>query len=159
MFDGNLTNLFTTLSGTSSVFTPETPVGSTSLEFFGNYGGDGTITFNWDGGSYTFSGAVANTWIDVTSNVQFPITSIEMAPGTTGVALGAFKANGNVLVNTDLSLNLRVNQVLENNLIGVPSTNINFTPGKYLYIPVQRIAPWVLRETPWVLPETPAGTQ
>ena len=50
-----------------------------------------------------------------------------------------------LLVDSDLSLNMRVNNVLGNAIIGVPNIEAkNFTIGKYLFIPPQQVAPWVL---------------
>jgi hypothetical protein len=62
-----------------------------------------------------------------------------------GCYLTAIQVDGAWLVNQDESLNMRVNQVLDENIIGVPNTlTAPFEVGKYLSIPAQRVAPWVL---------------
>ena len=48
------------------------------------------------------------------------------------------------LVDSSASLNLRVNSVIGNGIVGVGSVVRDFTVGKYLYVPAQRVAPWVL---------------
>ena len=62
-----------------------------------------------------------------------------------GCYLSAIRVDGKWLVNQDESLNMRVNQVYDNNIIGVPNTlTAPFEVGKYLRVPAQRVAPWVL---------------
>ena len=56
------------------------------------------------------------------------------------------EVDGNLLVNESLSLNLRVNQVFDGQIIGAPNVGKDFTVGQYLLIPAQRVAPWVLYE-------------
>lgn len=59
---------------------------------------------------------------------------------------GAIEVNGKIYVDSDKSINIRVNQLYGNGLIGVASNAIGFTPGKYLFVPSQRVAPWVYYE-------------
>ena len=63
---------------------------------------------------------------------------------STGPTLVALEVNGKLLVDTNESLYMRVNQLFGAGLIGVPNRDIEFTPGKYLFVPEQRVAPWVL---------------
>ena len=58
------------------------------------------------------------------------------------------KINGKLLVDSDKSLNMRVNQLIsEDMLLGsAEPSGEDFTIGKYLKVPSQRIAPWVLYE-------------
>jgi len=56
----------------------------------------------------------------------------------------AIKVDGVLLVDSDLSLNMRINTVFDNNLLGLRNIEKDFTIGKYLYVPSQRVAPWVL---------------
>ena len=83
-------------------------------------------------------------WVQIPSiplNSEFQAL-IMSANGQGSVA--RIEVNGNLLVDQTHSLSLRVNQVLNNGLVGVPNQSIAFTPGKYLYVPPQRVAPWVL---------------
>jgi hypothetical protein len=52
--------------------------------------------------------------------------------------------DGLLLVDRSLGAQMRVNQVLNNMIIGSFVNDKNFTVGKYLKVPEQRIAPWVL---------------
>ena len=100
MFDGDLSTGLGTAGGSTSTYTPSTPLGSSELKFFGSFSsGSGTITFNWDGGSYTYPTNVNNEWIDVTSNVTFPITSIVMEGGDIGLEVRALEVDGKILID------------------------------------------------------------
>ena len=57
---------------------------------------------------------------------------------------GGIRVDGKTLVDTTNSLSMRVNSVLDNALIGVPRGKADFTVGKFLKVPSQRVAPWVL---------------
>ena len=71
--------------------------------------------------------------------------SVSGMPGQTDGGLLAVEIEGLRLVDSSSSLNYRVNQVFsETQLVGVPSATVDFTIGKYLRVPEQRIAPWVL---------------
>jgi hypothetical protein len=87
----------------------------------------------------------AQKWHDFGEVQQ--VQYIEMTYTTaeySGVSLYAIELNGEELVDTEYSLNLRVNQVLGQSLLGATNQAIDFTPGAYLYLPSQRVAPWVL---------------
>ena len=75
------------------------------------------------------------------------LTSIQLKnEGVMGPYLQAVEVDGLVLVNTDQSLNLRVNNVVDQVLVGVPNQqHAGFTPGMYLKTLDQRVAPWLLR--------------
>lgn len=62
------------------------------------------------------------------------------------VAISGIKVDGKILVDSNKSLSMRVNQVLGNGLVGVASADVEFSVGKYLFVPGQRVAPWVLYE-------------
>ena len=101
MFDGITgSGGFTTLGGTSTIDFP-TPIGSSSLRFWGSYGSTGaTIKVYWDGGSYTYGGDGINNWVDFTPQVTFPITKIEMSAATTGTNVQAWEVDGALLVDS-----------------------------------------------------------
>ena len=86
-------------------------------------------------------------WYEV-PNPPSTLTEFEIYPYTNGAVaqrLYAVEVNGRVLVDSSSSLNYRVNQVFsETQLVGVPSATVDFTIGKYLRVPEQRVAPWVL---------------
>ena len=68
------------------------------------------------------------------------INSSGSAPYMTGM-----KIDNQFVVNSEYSLQMRVNQVMEQNIIGnVVNDYAQFEVGKYLKIPQQRVAPWVL---------------
>ena len=75
------------------------------------------------------------------------LTGIELInAGSTGPYLTAIRVDGKLLVNSDLSMNMRVQQVVGNVLVGTANhTSQVFTPGQYLKTTNQRVAPWVLR--------------
>jgi len=52
--------------------------------------------------------------------------------------------DGQILVDTNNSLNMRVSSIINNGIRGSVNGNADFIPGKYLAIPQQRVAPWVL---------------
>ena len=59
----------------------------------------------------------------------------------------AFEVGGKILVDSSRSLNMRVNQRYGDGLIGVPTpADKSFTVGKYLFVPGQRVSPWVYYE-------------
>jgi len=66
--------------------------------------------------------------------------------GSAAGSIAQVRLDGQILVNTDQSLNLRVNQRFGDGLIGAASSTVNFTIGMYLKVPEQRVAPWVLYE-------------
>ena len=88
---------------------------------------------------------ITNTvvWSDFTAQ-NLNISQFESISVTNAVTLARIKAKGELLVDTNKSLNMRVNQVIGQGLLGVHSATVDFTIGKYLYIPSQRVAPWVL---------------
>ena len=81
-----------------------------------------------------------------TLGVTSPLTSIWI--NKSGNGRGSFlyfvEADGKMLVDKSLSTNMRVQSVLPSGLIGLTNNSVGFTTGKYLYVPQQRVAPWVL---------------
>ena len=77
----------------------------------------------------------------IMNSIAFTETRARAGYEFTGV-----EVDGNLLVDQSLSLNIRVNQIFDNNIIGVPNHGKGFTVGQYLLIPEQRVAPWVLYE-------------
>ena len=80
------------------------------------------------------------------SEVGGRLTSIELInSGLIGPYLTAVRVDGKLLVDTDQSMNMRVQQVVGNTLIGTANTDFQgFTSGQYLKTTDQRVAPWVL---------------
>ncbi len=81
--------------------------------------------------------------IKYTGNVAGNIETISTPSGA--VSLYYIKINGILLVDTDQSLNYRVNTVMGNQMLGIPSDSTDFTVGAYLRIPQQQVARWVYR--------------
>ena len=102
-----------------------------------------TITIDGVESNIKWNTSVTNAWVEITG-LSFPV-NLEKITNTNGRGrVGSIEIDGEVLVDKDLSLNLRVNQVLGQSLLGIPSSNVDFTIGKYLNVPEQRVAPWVL---------------
>jgi len=103
LFDGDTTKFYTVKAGFAT-WTPPNPIGKSSLRFYGNYTSPSqSITFNWDGGSYTYPSLVNNSWVDVTDEVTFPITSIQMTAGSKGIAVSAFEVDGILLIDQGIA--------------------------------------------------------
>ena len=81
-------------------------------------------------------------WIDC-GEIAFSEIKVSNWSGGGG-AIYNIEVDNKLLVDPVNSLSLRVNQLFQDGLLGVPNTNISFTPGKYLFVPSQRVAPWVL---------------
>jgi hypothetical protein len=65
--------------------------------------------------------------------------------GNVGAYLSRVVVDGKILVDPEWSLQMRVNQVMDQMIIGsVVNDYAQFEVGKYLKIPAQRVAPWVL---------------
>ena len=102
--------------------------------------------------SQAISGETVLTWqavsdldtIEINGDGARAATLFYVKVSTSPAALTTKVINGDLLVDSSESLNLRVNQVMGDTLIGVPNQTINFTTGKYLRVPEQRVAPWVL---------------
>lgn len=74
------------------------------------------------------------------------VLRIEVTPALNGTKLWFIECGGQMVVDTTYSQNIRVNQVLDNKIIGAESPGPGLTVGKYLKIPEQRVSPWVLNE-------------
>ena len=72
------------------------------------------------------------------------IKLISDADDGNGVVLGGIKIDNDQLVNNEHKLQLRVNSVVGDLIIGVPTRDKSFTPGSLLLMPASKIAPWVL---------------
>ena len=69
---------------------------------------------------------------------------ITLKQAALGTKLYFIKVDDLILVDSYFNMNFRVNQVVDQNIIGVPSAGPGFTVGKYLKVPEQKVAPWVL---------------
>lgn len=90
-------------------------------------------------------------WNEVTGLTNIGNIKIETTSLNNYYMLGGVRVDGKILSNTSNSLNLRVTNKMGDSLIGVPNNSTDFIVDKYLYIPPQRIAPWIR--------ETSTGTQ
>lgn len=87
----------------------------------------------------------ASQWVDVTPALTFLGNFQELRLSASGQgSISAVQVDQKILVNEEFSLNMRVNSVLDNLVIGVANQTVDFTIGKYLRVPEQRVAPWVL---------------
>lgn len=81
-------------------------------------------------------------WVDIALPSQ-PIEVKQIRCSSFASKLVAVEVNGEVLVDSGKSLNMLVNQKVGNSLSGTISGKADFTVGEYLYVPQQRVAPWV----------------
>ena len=91
--------------------------------------------------------ATYDAYVSATSEqVGGRLTRIELInASTSGPYLMGVRVDGKWLIDPGYSLSFRVQQVVGNMLIGsLENGPTNFTPGKYLKVPSQRVAPWVL---------------
>ena len=104
-----------------------------------------TVTINGSINLTDYTGGL-KVFVDVTAQVGLGRidTIVGTYSGGSATGLLGIKVDGKLLVDSDKSLNLRVNQRFMDGLLGTPNVDIDFTPGKYLFVPEQRVAPWVL---------------
>jgi len=134
-FDGNAATYAESTSNKINVIGTAYLDGSYLVEVKAS-GISSSITCN--GSPLTFTGS-GNLWRGVVTN-PFPLEINH--PGSPD--LYYVKVEDEILVDTNRSLNMRVQQQLGNGLLGVPSAAVDFTVGQYLRVPAQRVAPWVL---------------
>ena len=133
-FDGNPATYAEATTNRLEIISPAFSNGNYLVEVKSS-GGSSSITC--DGWPLTFTGS-NNLWKGTVAN-PFPLVITH-----TGPDLYYVKVDGVTLVDTDQSLSMRVNTVYGNALIGSQIGTQDFTVGKYLFVPPQRIAPWVL---------------
>ena len=96
--------------------------------------------------------AVQGAWADVTDAVVasgkggLQYIEISYRGGQWAQYIYGIRIDGRLYLDKNKSLNMRVNQVFGNSILGVPNLDVAFTPGQYLFVPEQRVAPWVLYE-------------
>lgn len=141
-FDGNITTTFSNES-----------VGGGTWTFIVRQPGNYKVNCSTNGGrTITVDGSIVAT-VPVGgdgSNVWYPLgyvgegQSISIFGEAGGLLLYGWMVDNKMLVDPEFSLNMRVNQRFGDGVIGVPNQTIDFTIGKYLRVPEQRVAPWVL---------------
>jgi len=96
----------------------------------------------------TWTSGGTNTELTIVSGMAGSMSSVAATEKRTnaGYDLTGILVDYQLLVDEEYSLNMRVNQVLNNLIIGVPNNSKSFVVGRYLMTPPQRVAPWVLYE-------------
>ena len=131
--------------------------GTGTLTFTSPFQGTRNVTL------YTWSGSAAGAvWVNkgLSDEQSLPIETGQKSPtftvntlsnvaltfpgGGGGTNLLGLQIGTELIVDTNESLNFRVSTLLDQSILGVPSQAVNFTVGKYLAVPAQRVAPWVL---------------
>ena len=153
-FDGSLDSAtqdyWSAQNGTISRYTFPSIQAGTKFEL---YMGVSLATTNFSVNGVTPSnvGSINDAeWIDVTDAVLLSgkgglqYIDISFSGGSHSQYIFAIRIDGKVYLDSSKSLNMRVNQLLGNSILGLPNLGVGFTPGKYLFIPEQRVAPWVL---------------
>ena len=131
----HLTGIFTVYASSNSPVSPET-LGGQEIKL---YTGTGIVVVE-----------CAKLRTDNYTNHRYDVGQltgvykIELTPSYNGTKLWFIEFNQEMLVDTTHSQDLRVNSVINNSIIGSPSTGPGLTVGKYLKVPEQRVAPWVL---------------
>ena len=153
VFDGDAPSQITTANaafkaqGGTATYT--FPVGvSGNIQIYASTGhpteGGSAITLS-DGSSLAINGGTSGVaWYDFGYKTGITSFTLNEPNDTNGTVVGAVRANNVLLVDNNKSLSLRVNQTFGNALIGTAVGDAAFTVGKYLYVPPQRVAPWVL---------------
>jgi len=118
--------------------------------YLGGAAGAASITVNGNTAGKVALPSNGGQWINATPALNSTVIQSITIQSTGGgsAQLYALKANGQLLVNSGnypsaANLNLRVNTVNGQNLIGVPNRTDNFSIGKYLRVPEQNVARWL----------------
>ena len=143
-FDGDEGSGVYAKSNTTAVFNfaaCDFPEGSVRIKT-GRSGGGGASGLTYNNGSAVpgFNGDPG--WYDIPGRLN----SLELTHigGSYEIGLHAITINGALLIDKTYSLNMRVQSVAGNMLIGTPQPSMNFESGQFLKVPAQRVAPWVL---------------
>ena len=154
-FDANTLTRCSPNTNGEIIFTPPEPIPCTqSLRF---YQGRSTTDSNtkvrvnnsvwYSGGGVDFA-ADSNTWNALPPPPGGALTSFEWrrTSGSKAVDLCVLEADGKWIVDTSQGIPYaRINQKIGGNTLTiVPVNSQPFTVGEYLWIPEQRVAPWVL---------------
>ena len=108
-----------------------------------------TCSYDWrifaDGREMAGSSNTNKEWYDVIKNGEGrSINSLGWKTWGVPFQIWQMKVNGELMVDNSKSLNMRVSNVFDNQILGVPNNNEPFIQGKYLMTPEQRVAAWVL---------------
>ena len=101
------------------------------------------MTVTVDGVATTLPGGGFKS-VDYNNGTNISTISIVRKNTVNSAQLRALKINGKLLVNPTQGAYIRVNQVQDQMIIGSPNPFFDFTPGYYLFVPSQRVAPWLL---------------
>lgn len=131
--------------------------GTGTLTFNPPFQGTRTVTiYTWSGSEAGFvsvnkglSGEQSQAIQAGQSNATFTVNTLSnvgltFPGGGGGTNILGLQIGGELIVDTDESLNMRITNLSTNQLFGVSNQNVNWTVGKYLTVPAQRVAPWVL---------------
>ena len=120
----------------------------------GTITGDVRVHTDCAGGGGSFQYKNGNTVNSITPNSRgwnslgnIDLTELSFGWPSSGniVFVNAIELDGKILRPFDQSLKMRVNQTIGSGFVGLPQPeDQNFTVGKYLKLPAQRVAPWVL---------------
>lgn len=135
-------------NSTATCTFPTTPTFST-LRIFCGYGGSAIQNGFVINGVDVTSQISGQQWYTITG-VSSPLTSVTLTKPAGGFdpLLHAIELDGTILVDsgqypTAPNLNLLVQSVSNQNLIGTANRTNNFTIGKYLRVPEQNVARWL----------------
>ena len=149
-FDGDIDNWSYGTGSDELAFIPDGGLPFQQLRVYcrAESGNTEGIKYTLEGQEETFIPNVNNTGQWHTIPGPGTLTKLRWTrPGSSNVTalVGAIELDGQILVNTNLSVQWRVQAPLEGAMTGsVVPDYADLTVGKYLYIPEQRVAPWVL---------------
>ena len=143
--------MINTGSGVSWRFTPTTPIEYQSkVEVCGSnpssQGGQWKVNRGFPG-TITVPGQGSDGWMTLHEGTG-TLYNIDLSMTSGPAKWGGIRIDGKALILPQYSNNIRVSNVIdESTFIGVANPpGANFLPGQYLFVPEQRVAPWVLYE-------------
>ena len=151
MFDGTTTPMFVTTEGVNGRYIHITFPGagvpiSVSLRVYGTYRTGQTFYVNDQLCTSTGVAHPGTGWQTITGwsgpNIQSFKTN---SPKNNALEIGAIAIDSKILLDQSKSLSMRISTIFGNQILGIPNRNSNFIVGKYLAVPEQRVARWVLR--------------
>ncbi len=121
------------IQGPISVYSPMAPQGPY----------DGRFNVNKGSGYGSDIGSVQNGWKEVAA-VGEEMHGLRVRSSMNGSLFSAIKSGENILLDPSLGANIRVNQIIDNTIVGTMNNAELFEVGQFLEVPQQRVAPWVL---------------
>ena len=121
------------IPGPISVYSPMSPQGPY----------DGRYNINKGSGYGPDISCIQRGWKEVAAQGE-QMHGLRVRASQNGCSFSAIKSGENILLDPSLGANIRVNNIMDNLIVGVANNLELFEVGQYLSVPEQRVAPWVL---------------